>query len=49
LAKLAAEDLSYIDALLKETLDRRTIITCVRGYFRDRAQRRHGEDGEHAR
>jgi hypothetical protein len=49
LAKLAAEDLSYIDALLKETLDRRTIITCVRGYFRDRAQRRQGEDGEHAR
>jgi hypothetical protein len=49
LAKLAAEDLSYIDALLKETLERRTIITCVRGYFRDRAQRRQGEDGEHAR
>jgi hypothetical protein len=48
LAKLAAEDLSYIDALLKETLERRTIITCVRGYFRDRAQRRQGEDGEHA-
>ena len=36
-------------ALLRETLERRTIITCVRGYFRDRAQRRQGEDGEHAR
>ena len=35
LAKLAAEDLGYIEALLKETLERRTIITCVRGYFRD--------------
>jgi hypothetical protein len=34
LAKLAAQDLGYIDALLKETLERRTIITC------DRAQRR---------
>ena len=33
----------------KETLERRTIITCVRGYFRDRAQRRQGEDGQHAR
>jgi hypothetical protein len=49
LAKLAAEDLSNIDALLKETLERRTIITCVRGYFRDQAKRRQGEDGEHAR
>ena len=49
LAKLAAEDLGYIDALLQETLERRTIITCVRGYFRDRAQRRQGEDGQHAR
>jgi hypothetical protein len=48
LAKLAAEDLGYIEALLKQTLERRTIITCVRGYFRDRAQRRQGEDGEHA-
>ena len=48
LAKLAAEDLDYIEALLKQTLERRTIITCVRGYFRDRA-RRQGEDGEHAR
>jgi hypothetical protein len=49
LAKLAAEDLDYIEALLKETLERRTIITCVRGYFRDRAQQRQGEDSEHAR
>jgi hypothetical protein len=46
---LAAEDLGYIEALLKQTLERRTIITCVRGYFRDRAQRQQGEDGEHAR
>ena len=49
LAKLAAEDLGYIEALLKETLERRTIITCVWGYFRDRAQRQQGEDGQHAR
>ena len=49
LAKLATEDLSYIEALLKQTLERRTIITCVRGYFRDRAQRQQGEDGQHAR
>jgi len=48
LAKLAAEDLDYIDTLLKETLERRSIITCVRGYFRERARRQHGEDGEHA-
>ena len=47
LAKLATEDLSYIEALLKQTLERRTIITCVWGYFRDRAQRQQGEDGEH--
>ena len=40
LAKLAVEDLGYIEALLKETLERRTVIACVRGYFRDRAQRR---------
>ncbi len=49
LAKLAAEDLGYIEALLKETLERRTIITCVRGYFRDRARRLQEEDGQHAR
>jgi hypothetical protein len=52
LAKLSAEDRGYIDALLEETLDRRTVITCVRGYFRDRADQqatnqRQG-DGEHA-
>ena len=52
LAKLSAEDRGYIDALLKDTLDRRTVITCVRGYFRDRADQqassqRQGE-GEHA-
>ncbi|MDQ2804028.1 MAG: hypothetical protein M3Y41_15650, partial [Pseudomonadota bacterium] len=49
LAKLAAEDLGYIEALLKETLERRTVIACVRGYFREREARRHGEDGGHAR
>ena len=49
LAKLAAEDLAYIEVLLKETLERRTIITCVRGYFRARAQPRQEEGGEHAR
>ena len=38
LAKLTAEDRGYIEALLKETLERRTIITCVRGYFRDRRE-----------
>lgn len=30
LAKLSAEDRGYINALLEETLDRRTVITCVR-------------------
>lgn len=48
LAKLAAEDLGYIDALLRETLERRIVISCVRGYFRDRAQRPQEGDG-HAR
>ena len=48
LAKLTAEDLAYIESLLKETLERRTIITCVRGYFRARAQPRQDEGGEHA-
>ena len=46
LAKLTAEDRGYIDALLKETLDRRAVITCVRGYFREREQRK--GDEEHA-
>jgi hypothetical protein len=48
LAKLKTEDLGYIDTLLKETLERRTIITCVREYFRDRARRQDNEDGENA-
>jgi hypothetical protein len=39
LAKLAEEDRAYINVLLKNTLDRRTVITCVRGYFRDRANK----------
>lgn len=38
LAKLTDEDRNYIDALLKDSLEQRTIITCVRGYFRDRAK-----------
>ena len=46
LAKLTAEDRGYIDAVLKETLDRRAVITCVRGYFREREQRK--GDEEHA-
>lgn len=46
LAKLTVEDRGYIDTLLKETLDRRTVITCVRGYFREREQQK--GDGEHA-
>jgi hypothetical protein len=46
LAKLAEEDRNYIEALLRETLERRTVIACVRGYFRDRArQRQPGDDG----
>mgnify|MGYP006176981457 CR=1 FL=1 len=32
--------LDYIEALLKETLERRTIITCVRGYEPPRVFRR---------
>jgi hypothetical protein len=48
LAKLAAEDLGYIDALLRETLERRIVISCMRGYFGDRAQRPQEGDG-HAR
>ena len=37
LALLTEEDRSYIEALLRDTLERRTIISCVRGYFRERA------------
>ena len=49
LAKLAPEDLGYIEALLKETLERRTITACVRGYFREReARRRQEKDSGHA-
>jgi hypothetical protein len=39
LAKLTDEDRAYIDALLRDSLDRRTIIACVRGYFRDQARK----------
>ena len=49
LAKLAAEDLGTINALLGRTLERRTVIACVRSYFREReARRRQEEDGSHA-
>jgi hypothetical protein len=34
LARLSPEDRAYIDSVLAETLERRTIIACVRGYFR---------------
>jgi len=50
LAKLTPEDRAHIDALLRDTLDRRTVIACVRGYFRDRGrQRQAGEEGGNAR
>ena len=45
LAKLAAEDLATINALLGRTLERRTVIACVRGYFREREARRRQEEG----
>lgn len=49
LARLAAEDLGTINALLERTLERRTVIACVRGYFRERAaRRRQEEDSGHA-
>jgi hypothetical protein len=49
LAKLPAEDLATINALLARTLERRTVIACVRGYFREReAKRRQEEGGDHA-
>jgi hypothetical protein len=38
LARLSKEDRAYIDHILAETLDRRTIIDCVRGYFRQRSR-----------
>ena len=50
LAKLTPEDRAHIDALLRDTLDRRTVIACVRGCFRDHGrQRRAGEEGGDAR
>jgi hypothetical protein len=50
LAQLTDEDRAYVDAIIRDTLDRRTLITCVRGYFRDK-NRNHParEDGDHAR
>jgi hypothetical protein len=38
LARLSLEDRAYIDSVLAETLERRTIIECVRGYFRQRGR-----------
>jgi hypothetical protein len=38
LARLSLEDRAYIDSVLAETLERRTIIACVRGYFRQRGR-----------
>jgi len=50
LAKLTPEDRAHIDALLRDTLDRRTVIACVRGYFHDRGrQRQAGKEGGDAR
>lgn len=48
LAKLPEEDRGYIDGLLRDTLERRTVIACVRGYFRDRRRERQPEDGGRA-
>lgn len=47
LAKLSPEDRAYIDSILANTLDRRTIIECVRGYFRTRSRETTGEDHAH--
>lgn len=49
LAKLSEEDRGYIETLLRDTLERRTVIACVRGYFRDRARQQQPEGGGHAR
>ena len=47
LARLRPEDLAYIDSVLAETLERRTIIECVRGYFRQQGRDNTKED-DHA-
>lgn len=50
LAQLTDEDRAYVDALIHDTLDRRTVIACVRGYFKNKAPSRPSkEDGDHAR
>lgn len=36
LARLSPQDRTYIDSVLAKTLERRTIIECIRGYFRER-------------
>jgi hypothetical protein len=46
LAKLTPEDRAFINGILAETLDRRTIIERVRGYFRNRGAAA-GEDHAH--
>jgi hypothetical protein len=38
LARLRPEDRAYIDSVLAETLERRTIIECVRGYFHEKGR-----------
>ena len=38
LARLSLEDRAYIDSVLAETLERRTVIACVRGYFRQQGR-----------
>ena len=43
LARLSPQDRAYIDSVLAETLERRAIIACIRGYFRDRASAK-GDD-----
>ena len=41
--------LDTINALLGRTLERRTVIACVRGYFREREARQQAKNGGHAR
>jgi hypothetical protein len=38
LARLSPQDRAYIDSVLAETLERRTIIECILGYFRERGR-----------
>jgi len=45
LAKLSEEDRAFIDALLRDTLERRTLITCVRGYFQGKEREKQKGEG----